>query len=83
MRDESDGFQFSKLLDFLGKKLAPFVIVYGVAKWFGADAGLEQLSLAVWLVIEATLAADLAENLARLGVPVPDGVLSLLGKSAG
>ena len=71
VRDEEDGFQLEKLLNFLGKKLAPYVIVYGVAKWFGMDAGLDWLAPAVWLLIEATLAADLVGNLGRLGVPLP------------
>jgi len=81
VRDESDGFQFRKLLDFLGKKLAPYVIVYGVAKWFGADAGLEWLAPGVWLLIEATLTADLADNLGKLGIPLPERVASALGKN--
>lgn len=80
VRDESDGFQFARLLDFLGKKLTPYVLVFGVAQWQGADAGLDWLAPAAWVLIEVTLTADLADNLKRLGVPVPERVLGLLGK---
>lgn len=78
VRDEEDGFQVKRLLEFLGKKLLPYVLVYGTAKYFGMDAGLEWLAPAVWVLIEATLAADLAENLERLGVPLPESVSRVL-----
>lgn len=80
VQDEADNFKFAKLLDFLGRKLLPYVLVYAVVKFVGIDAGLDNLALPVWALIEAALVADLAENLARLGVPIPERALQVLGK---
>ncbi|MCP4540649.1 MAG: hypothetical protein GY832_26220 [Chloroflexi bacterium] len=80
VQDKNDTFQYTKLFDFLGRKLLPYVLVYGAVKAVGVDAGLDMLALPLWALIEAALLADLAENLARMGVPIPERALSLLGK---
>lgn len=69
-----------KLAEFLYRKLLPFVVVYGIVKVIGADAGLDWLAPAVFGIIEVTLASDLAENLARLGIPMPEAVMKLVQK---
>ena len=73
-------FKFTKLLDFLGKKLTPYVLGYAAVKYFGMDAGLDGLSVPVWVLIEYTLTANLADSLSRLGVPMPDVIAARLGK---
>ena len=65
-------FQLKKLGEFLYRKLAPFVLVYGAVKAFGIESGVDWLALPVWAIVEATLVADLAGNLERLGVPMPE-----------
>jgi phage-related holin len=69
-----------KLAEFLYRKLLPYVIIYGVVKVIGVDAGLDWLAPAVFTIIEITLASDLAENLARLGIPMPEAVMKLVRK---
>ena len=71
---KSGTLDFSKLAEFLTKKLLPFVAVYVVCKVFGESAGLIWLAPAVWTIIEATLAANLIDNLGRLGVPLPEAL---------
>ena len=68
-------FQLKRVGEFLYRKLAPYVLVYAAVKAIGIDAGLEELAGAVWVIIEVTLAGDLAENLKVLGVPVPEWLL--------
>jgi len=75
-------FQLGKLFEFLWRKLLPLVLVYGAAKAIGADAGLDILAPGALVMIETALAANLAENLAKLGVPLPERVVSLLGKKS-
>ena len=64
----------SKLAEFLTRKLLPYVVVYFIAKVFGDAAGLGWLSAAVFAVIEITLIKNLTENLALLGVPMPEAL---------
>jgi phage-related holin len=75
-------FELKRLGGFLVRKLAPFVLIYGVVRVLGAEAGLEWLAVAVWVIIEATLVGDLADNLARLGVPVPEWMQARIGAGA-
>jgi len=74
-------FKFYKVGEFLYRKLLPFVLVYGVARGLGETANQGWLAVAVMGLIEMSLAADLVENLARLGVPIPDAILQLIDKS--
>ena len=64
----------SKLAEFLTRKLLPYVTVYFIAKAFGDAAGLAWLSAAVFAIIEVTLLKNLTENLALLGVPMPEAL---------
>lgn len=70
----TNALDLSKLAEFLTKKLLPFVAVYAVCKAFGDSAGLPWLAPATWTIIEATLAANLIDNLGKLGVPLPDAL---------
>lgn len=74
-------FKFNKLADFLAKKLAPYVIVYGFAKAFALGQNLEWVATAAFALIEAALIANIMENLALLGFPLPDPVLKLVKKT--
>jgi len=69
----------SKLAEFLTKKLLPFIAVYVVCKVFGESAGLIWLAPATWTIIEATLAANLIDNLGKLGVPLPEALARVTG----
>ena len=68
----------SKLVEFLTKKLLPFVAVYVIAKVFGDEAGLAWLAPAVWAIVETTLTANLMDNLGKLGVPLPAALARVL-----
>ena len=74
-------FKFYKVGEFLYRKLLPFVLVYGFARGLGETANQGWLAAAVLGLIEMSLAADLVENLSRLGVPIPDAILQLIDKS--
>jgi hypothetical protein len=74
------GFKPYKLAEFLTRKLAPYVLIYGAVKAVGMDIGLEWLSAAAFALIELTLASDLAENLDLLGIPMPEAVRNLVKK---
>lgn len=64
-------FDLDKVLDFLTKKLIPYVIGYYVVKLIGDNAGLGGLALPLLAIIEANLSADLLGSLKMLGVPLP------------
>jgi len=70
----------SKLAEFLTQKLLPFIAVYVVCKVFGDGAGLPWLAPATWVIIESTLAANLIDNLGKLGVPLPNALARVMGK---
>jgi phage-related holin len=70
----TSSLDLSKLSEFLTKKLLPFIAVYVVCKVFGEGAGLPWLAPAVWTIIDATLAANLIDNLGKLGVPLPEAL---------
>jgi len=70
----------SKLSEFLTKKLLPFVAVYVICKAFGDNAGLPWLAPAVWTIVETTLAANLIDNLGKLGVPLPAALARVIIK---
>jgi len=74
-------FKFYKVGEFLYKKLLPFVLLYAFARGLGETANQGWLSITTLGLIEFTLAADMVENLARLGVPIPEGILKLIDKS--
>ena len=74
-------FKFYRVWEFLYRKLLPFVLVYGVARGLGETANQGWLAVAVMGLIEMSLASDLVENLALLGVPIPEAVLKLVNKA--
>lgn len=67
-------FELSKIAQFLIRKLLPFVAIYFIVKAFGQAAGLEWLAPVTWAAIEASLTGDLADNLVKLGLPLPESV---------
>lgn len=67
-------FKPHKLAEFLTRKLLPYVIVYGSIKVIGVEAGLDWLTPIIFGIIETTLLADLTENLATLGIPMPEKI---------
>lgn len=73
-------FNLSKVGEFLYRKMLPYTAVYAVAKVVGIHAGLDVLAPAVFAVIEVTLAGDLADNLVRLGIKLPETVKALVVK---
>lgn len=73
-------FKFYKLGEFLWRKLAPYILVYAGAKLVGDAAGLGVVGGSVFALIEATLLANLVENLDRLGIPLPEVVVRLVSK---
>ena len=74
-------FKFYRVWEFLYRKLLPFVLVYAFARGLGETANQGWLAVTVLGLIEMTLAADMVENLALLGVPIPDAILKLIDKS--
>jgi len=70
-------FDPARVWEFLTSKLAPFVMAYFGAAIFGEGAGLAWLAPVAFVAIEAALVQDLTDNLARLGLPVPDEVLGV------
>ncbi len=77
----SGTFELAKIAQFLVKKLLPYVAIYFIVKAFGMAAGLEWLGPVVWAAIETSLAGDLADNLVKLGLPLPDGIKRIVVKS--
>jgi len=64
-------FQLAKIGEFLYKKILPYLAVWIVAKAMGEMANMVWLALAVFAVLELNLIGDLADNLSKLGVPMP------------
>ena len=68
-------FEFAKVAEFLYRKMLPYLIVFIVASTAGASLGMAWLATAVWALIEMSLMGDLVDNLKKLGIPIPDGVV--------
>jgi hypothetical protein len=73
-------FELSRLAEFLTKKLAPYALVYAAAMIFGEAVGLAPLAPAALAAIEAALLGDLADNLVKIGLPLPVAVKRLVVK---
>ena len=71
----TDTFEFAKVAEFLYRKLLPYLIVFAVASTAGASLGMAWLATAVWALIEMSLIGDLVDNLKKLGIPIPAGVV--------
>ena len=72
-------FDLDKVLEFMTKKLLPYVGCYYVVKLIGTGAGLDMLALPIFAIIEANLLADLLGSLKQLGISLP-GFLGNLAK---
>lgn len=64
-------FVLEKLFRFLYRKLLPYVVLYYVAKLVGMEVGQEWIAAACWAIIELTLLGDLADNVLKIGLPLP------------
>jgi hypothetical protein len=73
-------FNLKRIAEFLYKKILPLTATYFAAKVFGLSEDVKWLAPAVLLVIEGMLAGDLLNNLAGLGVPLPNFVLKAVGR---
>jgi len=71
----TDTFEFAKVAEFLYRKLLPYLIVFAVASTAGVSLGMAWLATAVWALIEMSLIGDLVDNLKKLGIPIPAGVV--------
>lgn len=67
-------FLLGKLAEFLWRKVLPLVAVFGVLAFVGDTLEVGGLSTATWLALETLLLADLADNLKKLGLPIPDSL---------
>jgi hypothetical protein len=67
-------FFWGRIGEFLYRKILPFGMVYIVAVAVGDAAGMAWLATAVWGILEVNLFGDLADSLAKLGVPLPGGL---------
>ena len=70
-------FQLAKIGEFLYKKLLPYLLVWAVAKVAADATNLGALALAAWAILELNLVGDLADNLSKLGIPLPDWLTKL------
>lgn len=71
-------FDLRRVAEFLKDKLAPYVLTYTVVRLLGKGAGIEGIAIVAWGAIEVALSGDLVDNLARLGLKLPDKLLSLI-----
>jgi len=67
-------FVLAKSGTFLYRKVLPFLLIYGFCAAFATAAQLEWLMLAAWAALELILLGDLADNLSKLGIKIPDGL---------
>lgn len=74
-------YDWTKLKDFLWRKVVPYLGGYLLARAFGEGAGQPWLAGAVLAVLVVNLWIDLLDNLKVLGIPIPDFLL--LGKPTG
>jgi hypothetical protein len=70
----------SRLGEFLYRKLLPYTLSYFAVKILGEGAGVAYLAAPIWVIIEASLTGDLADNWVRLGLPLPDRLKALVVK---
>lgn len=71
-------FDLRRVPDFLKDKLLPYVLTYVVARLLGKAAGAEELATVAWAAIETALTGDLLDNLARLGLKLPEGLMAIV-----
>ncbi len=61
-------FLLGKLGEFLYRKVLPYILLYAAFAAFGEAAGLDAMRLVAFAGIEAMLAADLFDNLKKVGL---------------
>ena len=61
-------FLLGKLGEFLYRKVLPYILLYAAFAAFGEAAGLDAMRLVAFAGIEAMLAADLLDNLKKVGL---------------
>jgi len=67
-------FVLAKTGEFLWKKLLPLVLVYGAFATGGEAIGQSGVATATWATIFVVLLGDLADNLKKLGLPIPEAL---------
>jgi phage-related holin len=77
LRDNS--FDLRKLSEFLTKKLLPNILVYAIVRIIGSVLDMAWLSTIAWAAITAALTGDLMDNLAKLGLKIPEKILHFVG----
>ena len=70
---KSGEFVLAKTAEVLYRKVLPNLLVFGVFALAGGASGYPGLATAAWLALEASLLGDLLDNLAKLGLSLPDG----------
>lgn len=66
-------FLLGKLGEFLYRKVLPLVLLFGAFAAFGEAAGLGAMRGVAFAGIEAMLAADLLDNLKKVGLKMQQG----------
>ena len=79
---KTDTFEAAKVAEFLYRKLLPYLIVFAVATAVSGALSLGWLVTALWALIEMSLLGDMVENLKKLGIPIPDKIVSLFKREA-
>jgi hypothetical protein len=70
-------FTFREVGAFLYSQLLPYTIVYGVAAAVTDGTDYQWIPAVVLGAITAMMGARILDNLSQLGIPIPEGVLSL------
>ena len=66
-------FILAKTPEFLWRKALPLAMVYAGFAFFGETIGHGEVAVAVWGLLELTLLGDTFDNLAKLGIKLPEG----------
>lgn len=72
---KNSNFQIQKVVEFLYKKLLPYVGIYIGVTLLGEGSGFGWLSAASVVAITTALGSDLMDSLKQLGLPIPDGLV--------
>ena len=68
---KTNSFDIDKMLDFILRKLLPYVGCYYVVKLIGVNAGLDALAIPILAIVETVLLSDLLGSLEQLGIKLP------------
>lgn len=67
-------FVLAKTGEFLYRKVLPLVLTYAAFAFFGDAIDYGGVATAAWLLLTTILLGDLMDNLAKLGLPLPEGL---------